>query len=150
MKARRDPTYKAWYDILYRCQNPNASCYGYYGGRGIRVCAKWQHFEGFLEDMGRRPSAKHSIERIDVNGHYTKENCCWLLIKLQQLNRRSNRIIDFKGERMPLKSWVNRFGQSYTRVQKRLLKGWDIERALLTPKLRPGQYDNRRWRKAAL
>lgn len=88
----KTPEYKTWLNIRDRCYNPENISYKYYGGRGIRVCKRWRaSFEDFLADMGKRPSAKHSIERKNTNGNYTPDNCCWATAKEQANNRRNNR-----------------------------------------------------------
>ena len=74
-----------------RCNNANSNDYKDYGGRGISVCAKWDIFEGFLEDMGESPSDLE-LDRIDNNGNYTKENCRWITHKEQCNNRRKPKI----------------------------------------------------------
>jgi len=79
--------YRAWGMMRHRCSNPNAINYHRYGGRGIRVCPEWASFAGFFADMGERPSAKHSIDRIDNDGDYTKANCRWATFMEQQRNR---------------------------------------------------------------
>jgi hypothetical protein len=65
--------YSPWANLNTRCNNPLATGYENYGGRGIKVCERWQGkggFRNFLDDMGRRPTPSHSIERLDVNGNY--------------------------------------------------------------------------------
>lgn len=82
------PEYKIWDSMKQRCDNPNSSNYQNYGGRGIRYDLKWKTFEGFIEDMGPRPTAEYSIERINVNGNYCKENCKWIPLSEQAKNKR--------------------------------------------------------------
>lgn len=83
------PTYNSWLSAKGRCLNKNNTAYPDYGGRGITFCTSWQYsFENFLEDMGERPSANHSLDRIDNSKGYCKSNCRWATKKQQANNRR--------------------------------------------------------------
>lgn len=89
---KRDSTaaeYHSWASMKKRCLNPNSMHYADYGGRGIKVCARWlKSYENFLADMGRKPTAEHSLDRIDNDGDYTPENCQWAMQSQQSSNRR--------------------------------------------------------------
>lgn len=75
--GRRTPTYRSWDAMRQRCANPNCKGYEHYGGKGITVCARWDSFENFLEDMGER-TANQRIHRIDNDGDYEPGNCVWV------------------------------------------------------------------------
>ena len=86
----KTPEYQAWISMLKRCYKPRTRAYQNYGGRGIRVCKRWRDsFENFLEDMGERPSAIHSLDRRDNDGDYTPSNCRWATVWVQNNNRRA-------------------------------------------------------------
>lgn len=94
------PEYLTYHAMLQRCLNPDHQSYSGYGGRGITVCKRWlgkNGFHHFLVDMGRRPSKKHSLDRIDNDGRYTPKNCRWATRTQQQRNRRCS-IRRFEGQ----------------------------------------------------
>lgn len=83
------PEYKTWHHMKLRCLNPKMTGYENYGGRGIKVCDRWKDFRNFYKDMGTKPTAEHSIDRIDVNGDYELSNCRWATPLQQQYNKRT-------------------------------------------------------------
>ena len=98
-KKRRTPEYHCWAAMLARCRNPNTPGYKNYGGRGITVCDRWAVFSNFIEDMGRRPSDRHSLDRIDTNGNYCPENCRWATTKQQARNKVRTTFVVYRGEK---------------------------------------------------
>ena len=81
------PEYMAWQHMRGRCMNPKSKDYPYYGGRGITVAARWEKFENFLTDMGRRPTPKHTLDRKNGDLGYSKQNCRWATRQEQARNR---------------------------------------------------------------
>ena len=114
------PVYTTWTLMNNRCINVNDEHYKYYGERGIKVCEKWRNsFENFFEDMGDRPIGK-TIERIDNNLGYFKENCCWADSKTQNRNSRNTRLIEYNGEVKCLTEWANELNINYGTLHSRL------------------------------
>lgn len=131
-KLKRSSTYESWNDIIKRCTNPNHKRYKDWGGRGIKVCERWLKFEHFLEDMGECPNGL-TIDRINNDGNYCKENCRWATRKKQCRNKRNNRLIKFNGETKCLIEWAEKFNINWHTLYSRLSRNWSIEKALKTP-----------------
>lgn len=130
------PEYGIWIDIRRRCLNPERPNYKDYGGRGITVCDRWaESFEAFYADMGPRPSPKHSIDRIDVNGPYEPGNCRWATMRQQSNNKRVNRMVHYRGARVSLREALRLAGDVIEKsaARRRLELGWPVARAVETP-----------------
>lgn len=131
-------TYRAWRSMRLRCENPKDTGYQRYGGRGIRVCARWQRsFEAFVADVGIKP-AGHTLDRIDPNGHYEPGNVRWATRKVQTVNRTNTRWLTWAGRTRTLQEWADETGVGYSTLNYRLRRGWDVGRALTTPAARVG------------
>lgn len=134
----RSPTYQSWRSAKERCYREKHPYYERYGGRGIEVDERWlgkTGFATFLADMGERPSLYHSLERVEHNGNYTKDNCKWATEADQQNNRDGNRLVEVGGEMLSLSRAVDRFGarSHYSAIVSRIARGWDPLTAIQTP-----------------
>lgn len=119
--------YKTWNNIIQRCHNPKTGKYIHYGGRGISVCNEWRcSFETFFNDMGKKPNG-FTLERIDVNGNYCKENCIWANWETQSRNRSNNVWLECNGIKMIKADWAKYFNVSQTQIYKRMKKGQSFE-----------------------
>lgn len=117
------PLYDTWRDMIRRCTNPKSKDWGLYGGRGITVCERWMNIENFIEDMGQRPEKHFSLDRIDNNKGYNKENCRWATSRIQANNKRSNRIFDINGERITLTQLAKRYEVNIATLHQRISLG---------------------------
>lgn len=129
-------TYQSWCHMRQRCNNPNNHAFKWYGGRGIKICERWNKYENFLDDMGDRPSNKYSIDRLNPNDDYKPENCRWATAKEQGQTTTTNRFIEYNGERLTVKQWSEKLNIPPNTLQERISKGWPIHLALT---LRPNK-----------
>lgn len=126
--------YNTWNSLRARCNNPRYRKYNDYGGRGISVCERWmESYSNFLEDMGRRPSPKHSIDRIDNNGNYEPSNCRWATFYEQMNNRRRTKYITVFGETKAAGEWARIVKIPLMIIDQRIRKGWKPFDALMRP-----------------
>jgi hypothetical protein len=125
------PIYRTWFNMKTRCRNTRTADFGRYGGRGIVFCDKWDRFAGFYEDMGASYQPGLTLERIDNNRGYSKDNCRWATRTEQANNRRSSHFITFNGETKTLAQWARSLGIKRSTLGARLTTyHWPIEKAL--------------------
>jgi len=124
------PEYKTWGRVVVRCTNPKSKDYPYYGGRGIKICDEWRDDpEKFIEDMGQRPEGG-TLDRIDVDGDYSSDNCRWATRLEQSHNKRNNVWFTLRGESKVLAEWARSVGISSGALMQRMNTGWTLEEAL--------------------
>jgi hypothetical protein len=147
--GKQTSEYKCWAGMKKRCYNPKNKEYKNYGGRGIKVCDRWQSFENFLADMGYKPSPEYSIERKNVGGDYEPGNCIWIPLSEQCDNKQSSHLVTAFGETKTMKQWAQdeRCVVGYSTLRGRLsLYGWSPEKAIISPNERTrdilGRYAN--------
>lgn len=130
--------YGTWSKMKDRCLNPKEKAYKNYGARGITICNRWlESFENFIGDMGLMPTQTHSLDRIDNNKGYFKENCRWATRKEQSVNKRTSFYIIYKNETKALAEWCDILSLNYSTIHRRLkILKWDINKAFETPILK--------------
>ena len=128
--------YLTWQRFRSRCDNKNNNRYYTYGARGITYDDRWRSFENFYDDMGDPPTSKHSLERIDNNGNYCKDNCRWATHKEQANNRSNTVFVEINGVTKTIMEWCRHNGFNRALVTKRLKRGWSMEDAITTPSKR--------------
>lgn len=129
--------YRTWCHMIERCHNKNSVDFSEYGGRGITVCDRWRNsFSAFLEDMGKCPAAKTSIDRKDNERGYEPGNCKWANLHEQANNKRNNRFVTINGVRKLAQQWCDEYGISNVEFYRRVRLGMTDEQAITTPKKR--------------
>lgn len=126
--------YGTWYSMKQRINNPKNISYHNYGGRGITYIPKWEKFADFEKDMGSDYKENYTLERIDNNGNYCKENCRWATRREQCNNTRKNIFIEYNGISLTATQWAEKLGLAEGTFKSRRLRGWSIER-MMNPKL---------------
>jgi len=136
------PEHNCWLGLHGRCENTKNGAYERYGGRGIRVCTGWATYEPFIAQMGRRPSATHSIDRKENDGHYScgkcdecrangwPANCRWATKTEQNRNQRTNRLLTVDAERQSVAGWAEAHKIQPGTLAARVRAGWSHEDAV--------------------
>lgn len=136
-QSRRSPEYNTWSGMLARCRSKSNPAYSNYGGRGVKACKRWLKFETFFEDMGKKPTAAHSIERRNNDGDYKPSNCYWATKRQQALNtRQSVGVVNHNGKSMTIEQWSKHTGIKLKTIYWRL-KRWSVEKSLSKTISRP-------------
>lgn len=125
-------TWRSWVAMKQRCTSDSPCFFKNYKGRGIAYDPQWEKFEPFYEDMGDRPDGM-TLERVNNNLGYSKQNCIWATCKQQQNNRRSNRLVCYNGSQMTLAQASELSGIERRVTSLRLDRGWSEERTFSEP-----------------
>ena len=138
-RVKGDRTFRLWHAMRARCKYPSQASYKHYGGKGIRICERWEDYSLFLADLGPCPDG-YSLDRLDSNGHYEPSNCRWTTMKTQQRNRTNNQVLTFNGKSQPIAAWAEEIGLKQKTLRARIFDyGWSLEEAL-TKKLGVMEY----------
>lgn len=130
--------YKSWSQMKRRCNDESGKDYPDYGGRGIKVCERWNDFKNFIEDMGSCPKGM-SIDRIKNNLGYSPDNCKWSTPSEQARNRRSNRLLTLGGETKTLAQWAEEKQIDSATIRRRIdAYHWSVLEAITTPVAQTG------------
>lgn len=137
-KYTGNPIYSVWQNMIQRCNNYKNRQYKDYGKRKIKVCYRWSSknkngFINFLEDMGLPPTNKHQIDRINNDKGYFKENCHWVLPKINSRNKRNNHLIPFNGKELTIVEWSEITKINKKTIKGRIDRGWSPEKTLTAP-----------------
>lgn len=146
--------HKIWSNMKSRCNNPNASKYYLYGGKGIKVCEEWIDKEnGFINfynwAMNNGYKDNLTIDRIDSDKNYCSKNCRWATYKEQNshLKNRKIELYEYNGKKMNLSEWAKELNMQYKTLEARKRRKWSIERMLGTPTIKEiKRGDDGRWK----
>lgn len=124
--------YATWENMKHRCGDPKNWMYPHYGGRGIKVCEEWLDSSAFIEwALSHGYKEGLSIERINVDGNYEPDNCKWVELKEQYLNRTDSHFVTAFGKTQTISEWAKESGLKYDTIERRINQyGWDAERAV--------------------
>lgn len=134
MPGNRHPLYSTWGGMVSRCNSRTNSAWKDYGGRGIKVCARWRVFSNFLADVGERPFGM-TLDRIDNDGDYEPRNVRWATKTEQQRNRRATylHLFTFNGETKTISAWAEQYGMTLSCLRSRIRR-WGSVPEVLTGK----------------
>lgn len=134
-RGRKQENFRAiWRHMIQRCTDQNYHSFHRYGGRGIKVCKRWENFYNFVTDMYPKYEYGLSLDRKDNDKGYTPKNCRWT-DRLTQSQNRGDFVykLTFKGKTMTAAEWTRQLGFGVTTIYSRLNRGWDVEKTLSTP-----------------
>lgn len=123
------PLYPVFHGMRQRCNYDKHKDFHNYGGRGIKVCERWNDFWNFVSDMGERPEGM-TLDRIDNDGNYEPSNCRWATHEEQASNRSNNVRVIYKNKKTTIKKLANDFGINESTLRSRLLKGFSLDESL--------------------
>ena len=128
----KHPLYMTWANIKTRCYNKNSPDYPNWGGRGITMCDEWLHDPAkFIDDMYPKYKKGLTLDRIDVNGNYSPDNCRWVDMRTQQNNRTNNNLLEYNGKKMTISAWARELNIKRSTISQRYYTyKWSIERCL--------------------
>lgn len=130
-KEKHPAEYLAWKTMRQRCNNPNKEHYDRYGGRGIKICERWDDFWKFLEDVGPRPSKTHSLHRVDNDGNYEPGNVMWATKEVQANNTVRNFYITADGQTKTAAQWARVYNIPPEKFLSRIKNGWTFSEAVV-------------------
>lgn len=133
--GKKSSEYLSWTCMLDRCYRKSHHAYAHYNGLGITVCDRWRHsFVNFLEDMGLKPTSKHTLDRFPNESKiYSKETCRWATKKEQSDNRVNVKPIELNGKIQSLARWSEELNVPYDRLKNRIQRGFTPQEAITVP-----------------